>query len=503
MSSQVGTVRHGISEWLSFWARYAPGRPALLFRDRTITWAEFEDRAARLAGGLRAAGIRSGDRVGYLSRNNPEFYEVMMACARIGAVFVPFNIRLSAGEIGYMAGDAGLSLLICETFFGDRLPESADPVYFLDPPDGERSYSDLMGVPVRTADGVTLDATLALAYTSGTTGRPKAAMITHGNAAATSIAVINADGIGPADRVIQPAPLAFAGSMLAISMPILHAGASMVIERDVTPERLLALVDHGGVTMLKLVPVFYQMMAASPAFGGCDLSRLRTATFGGAPASLELLRLYQDRGVGLSSAYGLTEGGGYNLGLPAEEAFEWVGWAGLPLPFQRCRVVDDDGREVPPGEVGELVISGPCVMRGYWGDPEATAAVIRDGWLHTGDLAVSGERGYVKIVDRKKDMIISGGLNVYPAEVERVLSAHPAVVEVAVVGVPDERWGETPLACVVSKDPALTLDELVRYSAGELADYKRPRRLRLLASLPRNSNGKVIKQQLRSLGSEP
>jgi fatty-acyl-CoA synthase len=497
VNGQVGTVSGGISEWLSFWARYTPGRPALIFGDRTVSWAEFEDRAARLAGGLRAAGIRDGDRIGYLSRNRPELYEVMMACARIGAVFVPFNIRLAAGEISYMAGDAGLSLLIGETFFGDRLPEMVDAVYFLDPPHGERSYADLMGVPVRTADGVTAEHTLALAYTSGTTGRPKAARITHGNAAATSIAVINADGIGPSDRVIQPAPLAFAGSMLAISMPMLHAGASMVIERDVTPERLLGLVDHGGVTMLKLVPVFYQLMAASPAFGDCDLSGLRTATFGGAPAPLELLRLYQDRGVGLSSAYGLTEGCGYNLGLPAEEAFDWIGWAGLPLPFQRCRVVDDDGRSLPPGEVGELVISGPCVMRGYWRDPEATAAVLRDGWLHTGDMAVGNERGFYMIVDRKKDMIISGGLNVYPAEVERVLSGHPAVAEVAVVGVPDERWGETPLACVVSKDPALTLEELVRYSAGELADYKRPRRLRLLGELPRNSNGKVIKQELR------
>ena len=166
-------------------------------------------------------------------------------------------------------------------------------------------------------------------------------------------------------------------------------------------------------------------------------------------------------------------------------------------------MVGDDGHEVPPGEIGELTIAGPCVMRGYWGDPEATAEVIRDGWLHTGDLAVTSDRGYYKIVDRKKDMIISGGLNVYPAEVERVLSAHPAVVEIAVVGVPDDRWGETPLACVVSSDPALTLGELVRYCAGELADYKKPRHLRLLAELPRNSNGKVIKQQLREQGREP
>lgn len=498
--SHIGTVGHGISEWPAFWARYAPNRPALIFNDQTITWAEFEQRTASLAGGLLEAGIRKGDRVGFLSRNTPEFFEALMACARIGAIFVPFNIRLSAGEMAYMAGDAELSLLICETFFLDRMKgvlEHVKDIYFLDPPAGERSYADLHGAPVRACLDVTLDDPLMFVYTSGTTGHSKAAVITHGNAAATSIAVINADGIGPSDRVVQPAPLAFAGSALAVGLPIMHAGASQIIERELVPERMLDLVEHGGVTMLKMVPVIYQRMAASPTFAERDLSGLRTATSGGAPVPLDLLLTYQARGVGLANAYGLTEGCGYNLGLPPEEAIERVGWTGLPLPFQRCRIVDDSGRPLPPGEVGELTISGPNVMKGYWRDPESTAAAIRDGWLYTGDLAVADERGYIKVVDRKKDMIISGGINVYPAEVERVLRTHPAVIDVAVIGVPSERWGESPMACVVSRDPDLTLENLVAAVADELADYKRPRHLLLLDELPRNANGKVLKRELR------
>jgi fatty-acyl-CoA synthase len=308
--------------------------------------------------------------------------------------------------------------------------------------------------------------------------------------------VINVDGVGPDDRVVVPAPLAFAGSVLSLCMPMLLAGACLVIERDVDPVRLLDLVERGEVTMLKLVPVIYQMMAASDGFADRDLSRLRSATCGGAPVSEALLRLFQAKDVGLSSAYGLTEGCGYNLGLPPEDALDRIGWVGLPLPFQRCTIVDDDGRPVPDGVVGELTIAGPSVMAGYWNAPRETAHVLRGGRLHTGDLAVA-DSGYVRIVDRAKDMLISGGINVYPAEVERVLLAHPAVVEVAVVGVPDPRWGEAPAACVVTSDPGLTLEALVRPLADELADYKRPRRLLLLDELPRNANGKVQKARLR------
>lgn len=504
--THVGTVQRGIAEWPAFWARYTPERPALVFGDRVQSWRELESAVARLAGGLRAAGIGHGDRVGFLARNTPEFFEVLLACGRLGAIMVPFNIRLSAGEIAHIAEDSQISLLVTERAFDERSARiRPGATYYLDDPlPGNRHYRDLYGAALSDGDDadharptVTLDDPLLLVYTSGTTGRAKAAVITHGNAAGTSIAVINADGIGHTDRIVVPAPLAFAGSVLSLGMPMMHAGASMVIEREVDPGRLLDLVEHGGVTMLKLVPVIYQMMAATPGFAERDLSGLRSATCGGSPVALRLLQTYQAKGVALSSAYGLTEGCGYNLGLPPEEAVDRIGWVGLPLPFQRCRVVDDDDRPVPAGEVGELTIAGPCVMAGYWRAPEATASTVRDGWLHTGDLAIADEHGYVRIVDRKKDMLISGGINVYPAEVERILARHPDVADVAVVGVPDPRWGESPFAFVVTDDATLDLDRLVDGLRDELADFKRPRHLVLLDELPRNPNGKVLRRDLR------
>ncbi|MDN5913919.1 MAG: AMP-binding protein [Pseudonocardia sp.] len=506
--THIGTVERGIAEWPAFWARYTPDRPALVFGQRVLSWRELEDGVARVAGGLRAAGIARGDRVGFLARNTPEFFEVLLACGRLGAIMVPFNVRLSAGEITHIAEDADISLLVTERFFddrSDRILARLGTAYDLDdPPPGRHHYRDLHGPPLADGDdadqgrpAVTLDDPLLLVYTSGTTGHAKAAVITHGNATGTSIAVINADGIGPTDRIVVPAPLAFAGSVLSLGMPMMHAGASMVIEREIDPEHLLDLVEHGGVTMLKIVPVIYQMMAATPGFATRDLSGLRSATCGGSPVALGLLQTYQAKGVALSSAYGLTEGCGYNLCLPPEDVVDRIGWVGLPLPFQRCRVVDDDDRPVAAGEIGELTIAGPCVMAGYWRAPEATASTVRNGWLHTGDLAIADEHGYLRIVDRKKDMLISGGINVYPAEVERILVAHPDVVDVAVVGVPDPRWGEAPFAYVVTDDATLTLDRLVDGLRDELADFKRPRHLVVLDELPRNPNGKVLRRDLR------
>jgi fatty-acyl-CoA synthase len=281
-------------------------------------------------------------------------------------------------------------------------------------------------------------------------------------------------------------------------MPILHCGGSMLIRDAFAPEAALADIEDNGVTFIGVVPVILERMAAVPDFEARDLSGLHVAKAGGASVPESLLRFYVQRGIPLVGAYGLTEGTGCNLELPAHDALRKLGSAGLPMLGQQAKVVDAEGAECAPGEAGELLLGGACVMQGYWRQPEITAATLVDGWLHTGDVATVDEEGYFRIVDRQKDMIISGGINVYPAEIERALVAHPDVVEVAVVGVPDEKWGETPVACVVSANPDLTLADLVGFAADRLAPFKRPRRLVLMDQpLPRGMSGKVLKRDLR------
>lgn len=494
----------GIGDWLEFWARYGPRRPALLFEDRVETWGELADRAGRIAAGLQAIGIGKGDRVAVLMRNAPEYYEVVFACARLGAVFVPLNPRLTGPELDEIAQSAEPAVLVTDASFAGVLGHlkhvvGPERTYFVGPaPEGGRPLADLMGhgAPGGAAD-VDMGDPLFLSYTSGTTGAPKGALLTHGNAEGVAVSVIACDGLTPEDRAAVTVPLAFTGAGITLGMPLLHAGGSLLIRQELDPEAVLDDIEHHGVTFVGLVPVILERMAASPTFEGRDLSGLRVAKSGGAPVPEDMLRLYQERGIGLVGAYGLTEGTGVNLQLPAHDGLRKLGFAGLPLLGQQARVVDDDGRDVPAGETGELVLAGACIMAGYYREPEATARTLRDGWLHTGDLAVVDDEGYFKIVDRQKDMLISGGLNVYPAEIERVLAGHPDVVEVAVIGVPDERWGEVAMACVVAERP-LTLDDLVAFSADRLADFKRPRRLRLLdAPLPRGMSGKVLKRELR------
>jgi fatty-acyl-CoA synthase len=273
-----------------------------------------------------------------------------------------------------------------------------------------------------------------------------------------------------------------------------------MIRHEFVPARVLDDIEGNGVTFIGVVPLILERMAAEPDFARRDLSGLRVAKVGGATVPEHLIRIYNDRGVGLVNAYALTEGSGLNLELQAHEALRKLGSVGIPLLGQEARVVNADGGAADPGEPGELLLAGSTVMKEYWRNPEATAAALRDGWLHTGDVASVDSEGYFRIVDRAKDMIISGGINIYPAEIEAVLGQHPDVAEIAVVGVPDQTWGEAPVACVVTTgNRGLTLEQLNAFAEGSLARFKRPRALVLRdAPLPRSMSGKILKRELRS-----
>ena len=495
----------GISNWAGFWARYGAKRPALLHEGTTVTWGELEERCARVAAGLLSLGVNKGDRVAGLMRNAPEHFEVVLACARIGAIFVPLNPLLTATELRSLAENARPAALVTDSAFVpvlDPLAEiiGAKRIFFTDaPPEGGRSLASLRthGALRRDLD-VHPDDPLFICYTSGTTGKPKGAVLSHANIEGLATSVISFDSLGRNDRALVTVPLAFTGAGISFAMPMLRCGGSLIIRHELDPALVLNDIENNGVSFMGVVPLVLQRMAAQPGFEDRDLSGLRVAKSGGAAVPESLLRLYQEHGVGLVNAYGLTEGAGCNLQLPAQDALDRLGSVGIPMLGQSAKIVDALGNEVAVGQAGELLLSGSCVMQGYWGEEELTAATIREGWLHTGDLATMDEDGYFRIVDRAKDMIISGGINIYPAEIEAVLHSHPDIEEIAVIGMPDDTWGESPVACVVSRNPDLTLEDLLEFVAGSLASFKRPRRMVLMdKKLPRGMSGKILKRGIR------
>jgi fatty-acyl-CoA synthase len=343
-----------------------------------------------------------------------------------------------------------------------------------------------------------LDDPAAILYTSGTTGGPKGAVVTHSNILHMTLNFVIHAGLCSDDRSLLFLPLCFTGGLLPISMPVLHAGGVLVLQPGFDPAAALAAIERERVTFVAGVPTTFAAMLGHPAQPSTDLSSLRLAMVGAAPVPIPLLSAWRERGVPMLQCFGITEASGIDLYLAPEHADARHGSCGAPTLYCDARLVRDDGAEPEAGEVGELLLSGPMVMRGYWRDDAATEATITDGWLHTGDLATRDADGFFTIVDRKKDMIITGGLNVYPAEVEAALYRCEGVAEVAVVGMPDRRWGEAVTAFVVAR-PGANLDPraLIDACRRSIADYKTPKRIELVAELPRTASGKVRKGVLR------
>jgi fatty-acyl-CoA synthase len=471
---------HTIDHWLRNTARRTPQRVAIDYLGREVTYAELDRRSDALAATLLARGLVRGDRVATLTGNSPEHVVVFFACAKAGFVLLPLNWRLAAPELRFQLEDAEPSAFLVESEYEALAAATGHGFEPLAPPDPR----DAAPVSAEIAG----DDPLLLIYTSGTTGRPKGALLTHANCFWTNLSFDLATGLTGDDVVLQVLPQFHCGGWNVQPLLAWWKGAKVVLERAFEPARVLSLLAQKRVTTLMGVPAIYLFLSHEPAFAEADLSSLRLAVVGGAPMPEELIRVWQARGIEIVQGYGLTEAAPNVLCLPPEDAMRKMGSAGKPYPYVEVRL----------GAESELLVRGPNVFPGYWRNTEATAAVLRDGWLHTGDAAEVDDEGCYRIRGRLKDMYISGGENVYPAEVEGVLHDHPAVADAAVLGVADERWGEVGVAFVVAKE-RLSEKALVEHCRDRLARYKVPKRVRFVDALPMSAMNKVIKDELRAL----
>jgi fatty-acyl-CoA synthase len=492
----------GLGSWTARRARKTPGAVAVVYQDVRYTYAQLHERATRLAHHLRALGIRRGDRVAFIAPNHPAYLETLFAAGQLGAVFVPLNTRLAERELDHCVSDCGASVLIhsaaCTSVTPGRVPTLRVTVPIDD------AYERVVGsgpAPEPIDEPVSLEDTCLIMYTSGTTGRAKGAQLTHGNITWNSINVLVDTDFAHDEVTLVTAPLFHTAALNMTCLPTLLKGGTVIVEAAFDPARTLELVERHRVTVMFGVPAMYQSVAAEPGFATADLSSVRSLLCGGAPVPEPLIRTYLDRGLSFIQGYGATEASPGVLLLDGDHALSKAGTAGVPHFFTDVRVRTLGGEAAEVGERGEIEVQGPNVMRGYWCDPESTAQALHDGWLRTGDVATVDGDGYVKVVDRVKDMIISGGENVYPAEVEEVFYSHRAVAECAVIGVPDERWGEVGRAVVVLReglpgDEAMA-KELLDHLVGRLAKYKIPKSVVFIDALPRTGAGKILKAKLR------
>jgi fatty-acyl-CoA synthase len=488
---------HTIGRWLDDRSRNTPARVAIAAGDERVTYRELHSRARRMAAALHERGIARGDRVATLTTNSSEHVALLFACANLGAALQPLNWRLTASELRYQLDDAEPSLLVATAEHASLADESRGEA-------ARSSFDELDTDGAVPLVEVQDDDALLLAYTSGTTGKPKGAVLTHANCFWTNLSFDRTSGIEEDDVVLQVLPQFHSGGWNVQPLLAWWKGATVVLERAFDAARALRLIEEKGVTTMMGVPATYLFMSEQPEFATRDLSSLRLAVVGGAPMPETLLETWRARGVGIVQGYGLTEAAPNVLCLSQEDAGRKLGFAGKPYPHVDVALRDPESGELLEGDAtGELVVRGPNVFAGYWRNAAATAAAFADGWLLTGDLAQRDDEGYYRIVGRLKDLVISGGENVYPAEIEDVLHAHPSISEAAVVGVPDERWGEACIAFVVVR-PGEQLDEeaVTEWCSERLARFKVPKAVRFLEILPRSAMGKVLKDDLRVTETE-
>lgn len=498
-------------DFLRHWASERPGTIALEEDGSAIGFAELDRRTRRIVAVLAAHGIGKGDRIAWLGKNARHYFELFYAAGRAGAVMVPVGWRLAAPEIAYILEDTGARLLFLGEGFGDLAARAcaqlADPPAILSTAAAEAAIGEADVADMADFDpGGPDDAVLQL-YTSGTTGNPKGAVLSNRNLFALRVPAQDAgqpwSHFEPDEAILVCMPCAHIGGT-GLGIMAVASGIRAIIQPEFDPEGVLDALGR-GITRLFIVPAALQMVIQHPRAKATDFSGLRYVLYGAAPIPIDLLReaVRTMPGAGFLQCYGMTETTGTVSVLPPSdhclEGNRRMRSAGRAVPGCELKVVDETGAELPRGTVGELVCRSPSNMVGYWNLAEATAASLKDGWMHTGDAAYMDEDGYVFIQDRIKDMIISGGENIYPAQVESAIYGHPAVAEVAVIGVPDDTWGEAVKACVTAR-PGMSVDEseIIAWTRERLAGFKVPKSVDVIALMPRNASGKILRRELRA-----
>jgi fatty-acyl-CoA synthase len=492
---------YGLGSWPRRRARIDPDRPAFRQGDRELTYRQLADRVQALAGALHAAGVRRGDRIAYLAPNGIAGFETFFAAGRLGAIFAPLNTRLTTPELTFLVQDCAPKVLIHDQDVGALIGPGS-------PVDRAIALTDEYEEFRRTGHdrpppetGVGLDDDAVILYTSGTTGRPKGAVLTHGNLTFNTMnQLAHADVLGT-DTALAIAPLFHASGLGQVSLPTLFKGGRVAVLPRFDPAAVLEAIQTLRIASFGAVPTMLQILCDHPAFAETDLSSLRYVIYGGSMATERVAVAWQRRGVVLLQGYGMTEASpGVHLATP-DGATDRPTSIGTPHFFTdvMLRPLDDQSKRS-----GELLVRGLNVFRGYWNRPEDTAAALPDGWFHSGDVVRIDDDGWAHVVDRIKDMIISGGENIYPAEVEAQINSLPGVIESAVIAVPDNQWGEVGLAFIVPA-PGHTWDapSLREALTGQIAPYKIPKHVRLVDSLPKTVTGKTRKQDLRQAATQP
>jgi len=500
-----------VPDWLAKRALLTPERIALkdTISGRTITYASWNLQANQTANLLKALGVRLGDRVAVYATNSVEYMDVWMACGKLGATLQNLNWRLAVSELEALLRDTEPVVLLYSGKFVDQVNQlrgaltNSTIFIALDNLAGDTDlsfdertrYSDTF---VAHPD-LTPDHPWVICYTGGTTGLPKGAILTHGNMTWNSINTVMSWGLDQRDTTILNSPLFHTGGLNVFTLPLIHVGGCSIVCAGFDADQVFDLIESAGVTLFFGVPTMFVMLQQHPRWVEADFSHLKIVISGGAPCPLPILERFWEKGVDFKTGYGLTEAGPNTFWLPPADVRRKPGAVGFPLFHVDVKAVRPDGAPCDVDEPGELLIRGAHVTPGYWNNPEATAETIVDGWLHTGDLAVYDNEGCYSIVGRLKDMIISGGENVYPAEVESIMYAHPAVAEAALIGVPDQKWGEVGRALVVLKPGhSLSESDLMDFIGEHLARYKIPKSVIFVPMLPRTGAGKIDKQALQA-----